>query len=281
MAITGTHIITQAQHDLNKVLDLDYAEFRWLDYVNDAQRAVALVRPDSTAISTTIDLEAGAEQRLAGARRLLSIAHNIFTVNGSIEKVGDAVGPQVSKKDIDTYEPGWYTERNWGSWVRDYMYNEQNPLVFWVYPGIKSSPELPVDDEAPYPEKAVAVANGVQYINNTTGPLSAEPPGTGWTQVTSVDVSVAVEVSVDPDDLRKEGDNITLEEVYQPALQEWVMYRALVGHKPPMYNEAMLHFRNFFNLLGVKMKSDLAISPRYIDRHEQPEAIASVGGTML
>jgi hypothetical protein len=57
--------------------------------------------------------------------------------------------------------------------------------------------------------------------------------------------------------------SLTISDIYQPALVEWVLYRCFSrsDEDTPEFARAQSHFSKFFDLLGVRMKSDMNYSP--------------------
>lgn len=180
----------------------------WLDWLNDAQRAVVLVRPDASAVTENIILVAGTKQTLPAAReRLLDVTRNMGagSTPGKVLKF-------IDRPALDDVNPDWMTAAS-ASPVREVIYNDKkDPLTFWVNPP--------------------AVANWrIEAV------MSASP-----TDVT------------DPDN----GD-IDLGDLYAPPMQEWMLYRgySMNVQAPGYLQRAGGHFGAFFNLLGVKIRSEM------------------------
>jgi hypothetical protein len=124
-------VINRARILLN---DTDASGYRWSDaelinYINDAQLMIAVARPDSSVGSAVATLVAGTKQALpAEGFRLMDVIRNI--------KADDSPGRAVRITDRDTldlFEPGWHT-RTPVAEVKHYIYDEANPLEFYVYP---------------------------------------------------------------------------------------------------------------------------------------------------
>jgi len=70
-----------------------------------------------------------------------------------------------------------------------------------------------------------------------------------------------------PVDLDDETDVIDLDEIYAPAMLEWVLYRYWSRDEEdnPNWARAARHFKNTFDLLQVKLRPDFAVSPRVLE----------------
>lgn len=77
-------------------------------------------------------------------------------------------------------------------------------------------------------------------------------------------VYIEVSKSVLPVAITATGDTVPVDEIYAPALTEWMLYRAFIrdADDTPSVTRATWHFRGFFNLLQVKMRADMAIHPK-------------------
>ena len=121
---------------VSEILQDDVSQTTWtapqlLQWVNDALRAVTLVRPDSTSVTASVLLVAGTLQTLTGANdlRFIRVIRNMGA-NGST--IGNAIriGDMLA---MDLLNPGWHTEAQ-QSVITEYMYDDTRPKEFWVYP---------------------------------------------------------------------------------------------------------------------------------------------------
>lgn len=114
----------------------------WLDYLNDAQLATVLVRPDANSVTESFKLAAGTRQALpSGGLRVLDMIRNMGS-NGSTP------GRTIRSIDTDVQDsvsPNWHTSTA-SVIVREFFYNDKrNPLVFYVNPPVPSSPDVYVE----------------------------------------------------------------------------------------------------------------------------------------
>jgi hypothetical protein len=123
----------------NILLDSDATSYRWsnaemIDYINDAQRLVAVYRPDSCSASTVQTLSAGSKQSIpTGGFRLLDVVRNMAS-DGTTP--GRAI--TITARDtLDRFDPNWHTATNQSA-VKHFTYDERIPGQFFVYPPVSS-----------------------------------------------------------------------------------------------------------------------------------------------
>ncbi len=184
-----------------------------LGYVNAAQRAVALVRPDATATTAAVQLVAGTKQSLpAGGQRLLKVVRNMGAD-------GATPGRVIHKTDmsaLDRFDPDWHLASKAKSAVLEYVYDDRVPKTFYVNPPVPASPA----------------------------------------------VHVELSHSATPTDVTDAGDQLSIDDIYEPALRHWALYLAYsLNVEQRNANRAATHYQGFFNVLGVKIRSDMMVSP--------------------
>lgn len=108
-------------------------------FLNDAQREIALLKPDASAVNTTITLATGTKQDIPTAgNRLLRVVRNMSAASGG---TGKRAVRLVSREILDSQTPDWHDPTVSGdaahtNIVKHYVYDEQNPRNFYVYPGV-------------------------------------------------------------------------------------------------------------------------------------------------
>lgn len=136
----ASDIIDRARLVLNDTV----ATYRWADseffkWINDGQRAIVLVRPDASVSVETLTCAAGTKQSLpAGAIRLLDVTRNINADNS----VGRAVR-LVDRDILDSQDPNWHADTQQAV-VKNYIYDNRSPNVFYVYPPAKSTSKVEI-----------------------------------------------------------------------------------------------------------------------------------------
>lgn len=108
-------------------------------FINDAQREIALLKPDASAVNTTVTLAAGTKQDIPTAgNRLLRVVRNMSAASNG---TGKRAVRLVSRDILDSQTPNWHDPTVTGdaahtNIVKHYVYDEQNPRNFYVYPGV-------------------------------------------------------------------------------------------------------------------------------------------------
>jgi hypothetical protein len=116
-------------------------------FINDAQREIALLKPDASAVNTTVTLTAGTKQDIPTAgNRLLRVVRNMSAASGG---TGKRAVRLVSRDILDSQTPDWHDPSVSGdaahtNIVKHYVYDEQNPRNFYVYPGVSGSSHVEI-----------------------------------------------------------------------------------------------------------------------------------------
>nr|WP_273424920.1 DUF6682 family protein [Halomonas sp.] len=140
MTVTVQSVIDRAQAILQ-----DTTGIRWpvtselVLFVNDAQREIALLKPDASAANTTVTLATGTKQSIpADGNRLLRVVRNMSAASGGTGKRSIRL---VSREILDSQTPDWHDPSVSGdaahtNIVKHYVYDESNPRNYYVYPGV-------------------------------------------------------------------------------------------------------------------------------------------------
>jgi hypothetical protein len=116
-------------------------------WVNDAQREIALLKPDASAQNDTVTLVAGTKQTIPSTgNRLLKAVRNMSASSGG---AGRRAVRLVDREVLDAQTPDWHDPTVSGdaahaSVVQHYIYDESNPRNFYVYPGVSGSAYLEI-----------------------------------------------------------------------------------------------------------------------------------------
>ena len=140
----------QAQHILSRVRNIlqDNTGVRWtdgelFDYLSDGQREIANFRPDATATHANVQLVTGTEQTIpADGLRLVKIVRNVASTSASA--TGGRTVRVVSEDSLNSTEPNWHDptvtgDATHGTEVKHYIFDGDDPRVFYVYPGVAGS----------------------------------------------------------------------------------------------------------------------------------------------
>lgn len=134
MALTAQSIIERVQMIIQD-WDVRWPVTELTNWLNDARREIAVVRPDIYSdIKTDFTCVAGAKQTLPElGLRLMDIPRN-------------ASGPAVTVTQrgfLDQQNPGWQQLPGQGT-IKHFMVDERKPNIFWVYPPATTSAVLEV-----------------------------------------------------------------------------------------------------------------------------------------
>lgn len=135
-------VISRVRSILN---DADATGYRWsdaelIDATNDAQRLIALYRPDSCPANTVATLVAGSKQTIpSGGFRLMDVIRNIAS-DGTTP--GRSI--RIAERDtLDAYDPYWHTNTK-KSEVKNFVYDERNPTVYYVNPPVNAGVKVEI-----------------------------------------------------------------------------------------------------------------------------------------
>jgi len=148
MAVSVQSVIDRVQTTLQ-----DTTGVRWpvvgelVLWINDAQREIALLKPDASAKNTTITLVDGTKQDIpSDGNRLLRAVRNMSAASGGTGKRSVRL---VQREVLDAQTPDWHDPLVSGdaahtNIVKHYIYDEQNPRNFYVYPGVSGNAYLEI-----------------------------------------------------------------------------------------------------------------------------------------
>jgi hypothetical protein len=160
MATTVQSVIDRVQTVLQ-----DTTGVRWpvvaelVLWINDAQREIALLKPDASAINETVTLVDGTKQDIPSAgNRLLKVVRNMSAASGG---TGKRAVRLVDVEVLNGQTPDWHDPTVAGdaahtNVVKHYIYEESNPRNFYVYPGVSGAAYL----EIIYSSNPTTVAQG-------------------------------------------------------------------------------------------------------------------------
>jgi len=102
----------------------------WLKWINDGQAEAAILKPDINVETAVVELQAGPKQVLeAGKTTFIRLTRNM---GADGQTPGKAIFP-VDMDHFSQLNPDWPTHST-SAEVQLYMFDDKNPMVFWVYP---------------------------------------------------------------------------------------------------------------------------------------------------
>lgn len=118
-----------------RILLNDQDGTRWLDnelvaWINDAQKLIAMTRPDSSVSNSALTLVVGSKQSIPAAGfRLLDVVRNL-SADGV---TGGRSIRLVDREVLDSQDPMWHTSTA-SATIKHFIYDNRDPKNFYVYP---------------------------------------------------------------------------------------------------------------------------------------------------
>lgn len=224
---TGKEIMERADDLLN-----DADRTRWplaerADWINEAVKAVILAKPSASSETTVITLSAGTLQSVpqSGTPTPLRIIDVVRNITSTDPLTGGRVVTPVGRNILDAQEPHWH-DANYirqATEVRHVIFDEDNPLQFYVYPG-----------------------------NNGNGKVEA---------VMSV-LPTVLTASGDVTDIDSYTGDIGLQDLYSVPVLDYLLYRCfLKDDLQGAPQRATFHYQRFAEAVGLKIQVEGATSP--------------------
>jgi len=141
--LTGANILARIKDILQDTTSVRWPEAELLRYINDAQREIVNYRPESSATTANVQLVAGTKQSLpSGGLRLIKVTRNMSDTSGGA--TGKRAIRIVNVDILNTQEPDWNDptvsgDAAHGTVVKHYIFDEDDPKNFYVYPGVSGN----------------------------------------------------------------------------------------------------------------------------------------------
>jgi hypothetical protein len=141
--ITVANLLLRVRDTLQDTTGIRWLEAELLRYVNDAQREIVNLRPDAASTTVNVALVVGTAQAIPTAGlRLIKVVRNMSAAGGSA--TGKRAIRIVDREILDTQEPDWHDPTVTGdathaTTVKHYVFDEDDPRRFYVYPGASST----------------------------------------------------------------------------------------------------------------------------------------------
>lgn len=222
----ASKIITDASVIL---MDVDFVRWPiselagWLDH---GVLSIITVKPSASSETIELSLDRGTKQKLPDdqrIRQLLDLTRNLGGANGA---AGRAIR-SVSRSELDGNEPNWHDPRYvaFRKEVRHFVFDETLPREFYVVPG-----------------------------NDGTGLVEAA--------VATLPERVVDRVTGDTDTLASYELEVGIGDEYEPALLDYVLYRAFSKEDPAASPQrAITHYQAFATAIGLQTQVETATSP--------------------
>lgn len=211
-----------------QILLTDEESIRWplielAGWINEGVSAILIAKPSAATDTRVMDLVRGTKQAVPtdGERTpvmLMKAIRNILPDG----KGGKAI-TAVDMLAMNAIEPNWHNERRSRKNADHYIYDEQNPEEFFVYPS---------------------------------------NDGTGKIEILLTCIPKPIVATGAEDDLGSYGQDIGLIELYRAPLLDYVIYRAQSKDSEGGSAErAMAHYNLFAQAIGIKTQVEANSSP--------------------
>jgi hypothetical protein len=171
----GIAMTITAQSIIHRATDLlqDQTSVRWpanelVRWLNDAQRAVIKVRPDSMNTTTAFRCSEGSRQTLksstatAGTSALAPAPAKLIEITRNLAATSAKKAVrEVARGIMDAQTPGWHNLPATVD-IQHFMFDPRDPLTFYTYPPATSAAELELMYAA-YPTDITEPAEGTTY----------------------------------------------------------------------------------------------------------------------
>jgi hypothetical protein len=155
MSITAQSVIHRATDILQDKTSVRWTADELVRWLNDAQREVALYRPDAFSTYGAIALSAGTRQTLpVGSVKLIDIVSNTSGAKTAVR--------QISRRALDEQTPDWHSLTGVTT-IKHFMYDPRDPLAFYVYPPAAASGASLNAVYAVYPTDVTEPTAGADY----------------------------------------------------------------------------------------------------------------------
>jgi len=128
--VTAQTIINKAAIQLTDIANVRWTRAELLSWLNDGMRQIVTMQPSASSTTVSKLLTAGTRQTLpSDGWLLLQIYRNMGTTGSA---PGRAIRI-VSREVLDGFIPNWHSEIPKAE-VKNYIYDTQDQLAFYVYP---------------------------------------------------------------------------------------------------------------------------------------------------
>lgn len=195
----------------------------WLDH---GVLSIITVKPSASSETIELSLARGTKQKLPDDQRIRQLLDLMRNLGGSNGAAGRAIR-SVSRSELDGNQPNWHDPRYvpFRKEVRHFVFDETLPREFYVVPG-----------------------------NDGTGSVEAA--------VATLPERVTDRVTGDVDVLESYEIEVGIGDEYEPALLDYVLYRAFSKEDPAASPQrAVTHYQAFATAIGLQTQVETATSP--------------------
>ena len=281
MSVTVDSVIDKVQITLQDTTGVRWPESELVSWVNDAQREIALLKPDASAVNANVTLAEGTLQTIpSDGNRLLKVIRNT-DANGKGQRSIRLVKQEV----LDSQTPSWHDENVTGeaahsTEVKHYVYNEENPRNYYVYPGTSSAA---VKIDIIYSANPATVITGVPATAWAAGVYTYDAQNDQFVEHNQLKYKLIQTTTADAEDGPGGTDSAThwqlvgrvylaVPDIYANAVMNYVLYMAYMKDADFAANaqRASTHYQLFNATVMGKSNTDEATSPNQKANSQSP-----------
>jgi len=132
--ITAASLVNRVATILQDTTTVRWPGTELLNWLDDGQREVVMLRPEAGAVNEAMALVAGTKQAIPNAGIQF------------IDAVRNSTGPAVrvvSREVLDAQRPGWHSDSN-SLTIQHFTFDPRNPRNFYVYPPASTGSSLDI-----------------------------------------------------------------------------------------------------------------------------------------
>lgn len=285
-SILASAIISKAKTIIQDTTNIRWQDAEHLGFLNDGQREVAMLRPDSTSRLAVMQMIAGTKQTIP------SDGIAILKVIRNMGAAGTTPGQAIRMIPMDTLDsnvPSWHSASSAATTLH-YMTDQRMPHNFYVYPPATGSTYVEIlYGCAPIDVPSVTQGSGTYTQSTTVITVTLASHGyqvgswVKFTATTGAGVSGTYQVQTVPttgtftlasttsqtvttSNCTIDGC-VSVDDVFAGPLIDYVLFRAYAKDQDLAGNadRAMAHRKLFETVMAGKAQSDAVIKPAQIN----------------
>lgn len=166
--LLASTLIAQASEIVQDEKNILWETSQALDWLNDAQRAIVAVRPDSSTSNKPVVLAPGTKQSISGLR-LMAVTRNMgddgLTPGRAIRLVERGIK--------DDFEPDWHFVTA-STEVKEYIYDDRTPQEFYVSPPVHATTTVQIEIVEAVDAPLIASEASVITLDDHYSPMMIE-----------------------------------------------------------------------------------------------------------
>ena len=125
------NLIARAANIAQDQTNIRWPQSEWLDWLNDAQREVVLLKPQASVKNESVKLLPGSTKQSIPANgiQLIDIPRNM----GSTGSTAGTAIRITAREVLDAQVPTWHIDAN-AAPIKHYCFDPRDPKTFYVYP---------------------------------------------------------------------------------------------------------------------------------------------------